>query len=88
MIDHESIHHESIHHTWFISPVGFAEIYLSRCGKESRLDDNIDIQVYTKLVQLDSKLGTRADSQFFRCLKYTARSDIIKVKIEAYILIA
>ena len=59
---------------------GFAHCYLWRCDKESN-SDKIDIQVYNKLVQLDSKLGTTASKQLLTCLKYTSRSDIIKVLI-------
>ena len=62
--------------------VGFAHRYLRRRIKqESKSDDQIDIQVYTKLVQLDSKLGTTASEQLAKCLEFTARSDIIKVLI-------
>ena len=43
--------------------------------------DEINIQVYTKLVQLDSKLGTTSSEQLGCCLKYTTRSNIIKVQI-------
>ena len=49
------------------------------CDKESKTDDKIDIQVYDKLVQLDSKLGTAASEQLCWCLQYTTRSDIIEV---------
>ena len=61
--------------------IGFAQLYLRRCNKESMKDDGIDIQVYTKLVELDSKLGTTASEQLARCLQFTTRSDVIKVKI-------
>ena len=62
--------------------VGFADRYLARrIEQEEKSDDQIDIQVYTKLVQLDSKLGTTASEQLAKCLKFTARSDIIKVLI-------
>ena len=61
--------------------VGFAHFYLHHYDKKSKIDDEIDIQVYTKLVQLDSRLGTTASEQLKECLKYTTRSDIIKVYI-------
>ena len=62
--------------------VGFANRYLERrIEQESKSDDQIDIQVYIKLVQLDSRLGTTASEQLKECLKYTTRSDIIKVYI-------
>ena len=58
---------------------GFTHLYLQRCKQESKSDNEIDIQVYDKLVQLDSKLGTTASEQLTRCLYITTRSDIIKV---------
>ena len=58
--------------------VGFAHEYLQECEK-SKSDDRIDIKVYTKRVQLDSKLGTTASEQLQWCLNYTSRSDVIKV---------
>jgi len=59
--------------------VGFAHAYLDRCKKESKTDDEIDIQVYTKLVELDSRLDTTAAEQLFSCVKLTQRLDLIKV---------
>ena len=64
-------------------PYGFAHEYLIRCNTEAKSDDEIDVEVYTKLVQLDSKLGTTASKQLDRCLFYTTRSDIIQVLIFA-----
>ena len=61
--------------------VGFANLYLWQCNKESKKDDQIDIQVYTKLVQLDSRLGTTASEQLRWCLEFTTRSDFIEVLI-------
>ena len=61
--------------------VGIAQFYLMRCIEESKTDDGIDIQVYTKLIELDSRLGTTASEQLNLCLQLTTRSDIIKVKI-------
>ena len=65
--------------------VGFAAKYLNKV--KSKLHDEIDIQVYTKLVQLDSRLGTTASEQLRWCLEFTSRSDIIKVKIIVNVLI-
>ena len=59
--------------------VGFAHIYLKQCCQKSEADDEIDIQVYTKLVKLDSKIGTTASEQLYWCLQYITRSDIIEV---------
>ena len=59
--------------------VGFAEVYLDRCRKESKTGDAIDIEVYTKLSVLDTRLGTKTSEQLFECLRKTTRWDIIKV---------
>ena len=63
--------------------VGLAHFYLQKCDEESKSDDKIDVQCYTKLVQLDSTLGTTASEQMRWCLEYTTRNDIIKVKFSA-----
>ena len=62
---------------------GFANAYLYRCDTKAKLDNEIDVEVYTKLVELDSKLGTTASKQLGKCLLYTTRSDIIQVLIFA-----
>ena len=59
--------------------VGFANVYLWRCDKESKTENIADVQLYSKLVELDTRLGTTAGSQLYRCLYYTTRLDIIKV---------
>ena len=64
-----------------LSWVGFAHVYLFRCKKVFTSNDEIDIEVYTELAQLDEKLGTTASEQLSECLRYTNRSDIIKVII-------
>ena len=58
--------------------VGFANDYLERCYRKSKSNDKINKEVYTKLVELDKRLGTKASDQLYECLKYTTRSDIIK----------
>ena len=67
---------------------GFASVYLMRCYKESKSDDEIDIQVYTQLVELDSRLGTTAAEQLFRCVRFTQRLDLIKVSIQIRVFIS
>ena len=59
--------------------VGFANVYMGRCDKDSKTENIADIEVYSKLVQLDSRLGTTATEQLFRFLWYTLRLDILKV---------
>ena len=58
--------------------IGFAHRYLKYDNKP-KSDDDIDIQIYIELVELDSKLGTTASEQLLSCLEYTTRSDILKV---------
>ena len=62
-----------------LSKGGFAKLYLTKCDEKSKSDEEIDIQVYTKLLKLDSKLGTTASEQLFWCLFYSLRLDLIKV---------
>ena len=59
--------------------VEFAESYLWRINEESKSDDEIDKEVYSKLVELDTRLGTTASEQLYWCLYYTLNLDIIKV---------
>ena len=54
---------------------------MDRCNKESESNEIIDIKVYKKLVELDTKLGTTASEQLFKCLYRTTRLDIIEVRI-------
>ena len=58
----------------------FAEKYLERCNKESKSNDKINKEVYTKLVELEKRLGKKASKQLYECLQYTTQSDIIKVR--------
>ena len=72
---------------------GFASKYLQECVYsksdyeidpkasifKTKSDDKIDIQVYTKLVQLDSKLGTTASEQLYWLLDCSLRLDLLKV---------
>ena len=60
--------------------VGFAALYLNQCNKEAKSNDEIDKEVYSKLVELDTRLGTTASEQLYWCLLNTTRSDIIKVE--------
>ena len=59
--------------------LGFAHVYLNHCKKDLKSDDEIDIKVYSQLVELDTKLGTKASEHLSVCLLLTTRSDIIKV---------
>ena len=70
---------EQVHELINDNFVGFASKYLERFDEESKSDREIDREIYSKLVQLDSRLGTRASDQLYKCLSLTTRSDIIKV---------
>ena len=59
--------------------VGFAHLYLSTYDYESKSDDQIDIQVYTKLVKLDTKLGTTATEQLYWCVHHALSLNLIRV---------
>ena len=59
--------------------IGFAHFYFSRCSQETQSDNDIDKEVYSNLVQLDKRLGTRSSEQLNECLSHTSRPDIIKV---------
>ena len=59
--------------------LGFADLYLQRCDKRSHPNNVIDKELYSKLVELDTRLGTTAGEQLFGSLQYTTRWDIIKV---------
>ena len=61
--------------------VGFAEIYLQQCTEKSEADNEIDIQVYTTLVQVDSNLGTTAAEQLSKLITHSLRLDLLKVSI-------
>ena len=59
--------------------VGFAHVYLAGCNKRSHPNDVIGKEVYSKLVELDTRLGTTPSEQLLGCVYWTDRWDIIKV---------
>ena len=61
-------------------------MYLQRCMNDETMssDEKIDRQVYTQLVELDSKLGTTASEQLLKCLLFTTRWDIITVMFKKF----
>ena len=62
--------------------VGFAHGYLHQCCQKSKSEDEIDIQVYNKLVKLDSKIGTTAAEQLCCLVFHSLRLDLFKVSIK------
>ena len=59
--------------------IGYAHFYFSQCHKESKSDDEIVKEFYTKLVELDTRLGIPPSEQLFTCVFYILDPDIIKV---------
>jgi len=48
-------------------------------SNQKKSNDEINKEVYAKLVELDTRLGRKASELLFMCFKWTTRSDIIKV---------
>ena len=59
----------------------FSDVYLISCRKEFGSGVKIDVEVYKKLLELDTRLGRSVSDQLFNCLSFTTRPDIIKVCI-------
>ena len=59
--------------------LGFAGFYLKQCDLKSKSDDSADILAYTKLLELDTRLGTTACEALLECLNVTKKWNIIKV---------
>ena len=67
---------------WIIknsSAYGYAGYYLRNCWNESKLINEADVEVYRRLVDIDTNLGTELHKQLWKCLHWTTRWDIIKV---------
>ena len=58
---------------------GYADFYLNKCWSESELKNKADVVVYKQLLEIDSKLGTTASEQLFKCFFDSVRMDLIKV---------
>ena len=56
---------------------GFGHVYYRRY-KKSKPEDDIDEEVYSKIVELDTRLGTPPSKQLFMCV-FTLDLEIIKV---------
>ena len=67
--------------------IGYASVYLWRCNQESKSHDKIHIDVFTRLAELDSKLGTTAAAQLLHILFHTTQFDIIKVCVHYTVMI-
>ena len=58
------------------SDSGFAAYYCYKCYMN---DEQMNVEIFKKLVDLDAKLGITATKQLYYCIRYTTRLDIIKV---------
>ena len=58
---------------------GYAGYYLRNCWNDSKLINEADVEVYKRLVDIDTNLGTELSLQLWRSLRWTTRWDIIKV---------
>ena len=73
---------ESKDYDWIIKETfdyGYAGYYLRNCWNDSKLINEADVEVYKKLIDIDTTLGTKLHKQLIRCLRQTTRLDIIKV---------
>ena len=61
------------------SEYGYAGYYLRNCWNDSKLINEADVEVYKRLVNIDTNLGTELYLQLCVCLNRTTRWDIIKV---------
>ena len=57
---------------------GWGDFYYQRY-KKSKPEDEIDGEVYSNLVKLDTRFGTSPSEQLFMCIYHTLNPDIIKV---------
>ena len=73
---------ESKDYDWIIknaSNCGYAGFYLRNCWNDSIETNEADVEVYKRLVDIDTNLGTELHNQLLKCLYWTTRWDIIKV---------
>ena len=61
---------------------GYADYYLAKCWNGSKLANEADVTIYSKLLEIDSALGAPVSRQLWACLSWTTRWDIIKVRIK------
>ena len=59
--------------------VGYAHYYIRNCWDESELKNKADVEIYKRLLEIDSKLGTTQSEQLRWCLCYSPRKDFIEV---------
>ena len=58
---------------------GYADYYLGECEDKFAMINEANPNIYRKLVDIDSTLGTELSTQLYWCLCFTTRPDIIKV---------
>ena len=73
---------ESKDYNWIkkeTSDYGYAGYYLRNCWNHSKSINEADVEIYKRLVNIDTNLGTGLSLQLWRSLRWTTRWDIIKV---------
>ena len=78
IIDFEQVDEFYTEH-WDENLAGYANVYLRRCNRESKSNDEIDKELYAELVKLDTRLGTLPSKQLFMCVFLTLDLKITKV---------
>ena len=58
---------------------GYAHYYLKESYDDSELINKAEIEIYKKLLEIDSKLGTAQTEQLFACVMFSLRMDLITV---------
>ena len=61
--------------------VGFAQYYLQHCCDESGSRNTAKIEIYKKLLEFDSQLGTTQSEQLSKYVPFSTRMDLIKVRV-------
>jgi len=59
--------------------VGYAHCYLKQCCNESEFENNADVEIYKKLLDIDSKFETTESEQLFECVFHSFQMNLIEV---------
>ena len=66
---------------------GYGTYYLVTSYDNSELLSKADLTIYKQLLEIDAKLGTTPTEQLFECVLFSARMDLVKVRINFYMLL-
>ena len=78
IIDLDEVNENALNALKKANYVGWGDFYYQRY-KKSKPEDEIDEEVYSYFVKLDSRLGTPPSEQLFKCVFLTLDLEIIKV---------